>query len=89
MACGMCVMNRYEPGLEDMFEDHVHQVFWHDDAELFVLIREYLKYADMRERVGKAAREFILNHHTFDHRIKLLGKFLKGKSSGIKWDQRL
>jgi len=89
MACGMCVMNRYEPGLEDIFEDHVNQVFWHTEEELLALIGEYLKYDDMRERVATVARQCILNGHTFDHRIRLLGKILKGKKSGIKWDQRV
>jgi len=89
MACGCCLMNRYEPGLDEMFENHVHQVFWNTRPELIALCREYLRDDEKRNRVRMRARELILERHTFLHRIQLLDRILRHKSSGIKWDQRV
>lgn len=89
MSCGCCLLNHYEPGLEDIFQDHKHIVFWKTPDELVEVAKEYLKDAEKRCRIQMNARQFILENHTFDHRIALLKLFLKGKRSKIKWDQRI
>ena len=89
MSCGSCFLNRYEPGLEDIFKDHEHLVFWRTPEELVAVANEYCTNKKRRKAIQLAARQFILSAHTFDHRIELLKLFLLRKRSGIVWDQRI
>lgn len=89
MSCGCCVMNRYEPAMEEIFEDKKHVVFWRDLKELIELVKYYLSHEEERKAIGRAARELIVKNHTFAHRIDLLHYILAGKTSGLSWDRRL
>jgi spore maturation protein CgeB len=89
MASGSCLMNYATPGIDSFFKDRVHQVFWTEFNQLVQLCSYYLKHDDEREKIQKAARQLIVEEHTFNHRIALLDKILKGERSGIRWDQRV
>jgi hypothetical protein len=54
LAAGGFHLTRYVPGLETMFENRKHLVWFHSDEECLGLIDYYLKRPDLR---GKIARE--------------------------------
>jgi len=81
MACGAFHLTRYFPGLEEVFENGKHLVWFHSIPEAIDLIQYYLAHDDERERIAQAGRKEVLARHTWDHRIaKMLQYYEEYKS---------
>jgi len=77
MACGAFHLTRYFPGLEEVFENRKHLVWFHSIPEALELIEYYLDHDKERERIARAGRQEVLAHHTWDHRIAEMLQYLE------------
>jgi hypothetical protein len=66
LGCGGVLLTRYVPGLEQMFANHKHLVWFQDVGEVAELIRYYLKHENERQRIGRAGYDFAHEHYPFD-----------------------
>jgi spore maturation protein CgeB len=69
MACGGFLIQRYSPGLETVFENHEHLVWYRAEEELFSLIERYLNDPAERERIANRGRELVISNFTYDHAV--------------------
>jgi hypothetical protein len=56
LACGGFHLTHYVPGLERMFENRRHLVWFHSDAECLELIRYYLDHPRQRRAIARAGQ---------------------------------
>lgn len=70
MASGAFHLTKYAPGMEEVFENRKHLVWFDSIAEAIELIEYYLAHDEERERIAEAGRQKVLAHHTWDHRIE-------------------
>ncbi|MBW2066505.1 MAG: glycosyltransferase [Deltaproteobacteria bacterium] len=70
LACGAFFLQRYTPGLETMFENHEHLVWYDSQDELISLIHLYLDLPLERARIGARGREIVLSKFTYDLAVK-------------------
>lgn len=83
LACRAFHLTRYVPGLEDVFRDGQHLVWYRDAEECIDKIRHYLGNETERLRIASAGQEFALAHHQYRHRIsKILTALGEGQSLG-------
>ncbi|MFO7974020.1 MAG: glycosyltransferase, partial [Candidatus Hydrogenedentota bacterium] len=89
MASGALLITDNAEGLTDLFEEGTHFVLYRDDRELCDLIQHYLENEGARERIARQAREFVLENHTYDHRIEqLLGCISKTSGKSRKHSEK-
>lgn len=69
MASGAFHLTHYVPGLEEVFENKKHLVWFNSVPEAIELIEYYLAHDKERERITEAGRQEVLAHHTWDIRI--------------------
>lgn len=60
------------PGIAEWFVDGEHLVIYHDLADLRAKLAYYLAHPQERQRMAGAAREHVLAHHTYAHRLQQL-----------------
>jgi len=53
-------------------EDGVHLVTWKSLSELYDKIKYYLDNSGKRTHIAKTGHKYILEHHSFDSRVKEL-----------------
>ncbi|MEK9628989.1 MAG: glycosyltransferase [Nitrospinota bacterium] len=56
-------------GLEEMFEDKKHLVFYNDET-INEQISYYLKHDDERQLIAEQGRQEVLDKHTYQHRVR-------------------
>ena len=66
LGCGGFLVTRYVPGLESIFANHKHLVWYRDTAEAVDQIRFYLRHDAARERIANAGHEFSHQNYPFD-----------------------
>lgn len=69
MASGVFHLTHYVPGLEEVFENKKHLVWFKSVPEAIELIEYYLVHNKERERIAEVGRQEVLAHHTWDIRI--------------------
>jgi len=69
MASGCFFATRYFPGLETLFENGKHLVWFDTHDEAISLIKYYLSHDAAREKIALAGRQQVLSAHTWDNRI--------------------
>jgi len=73
LASGAFQIQTYSVGLEDMFENGKHLVWYKSPEELFELIAYYLPRDKEREAIAAEGRKEVLKNYTFDsHVAKIL-----------------
>lgn len=72
LACGAFFIQRYTPGLESLFKNHEHLVWYHKEDELFSQIHRYLDSPSERERIGAAGRSLVLENFTYDRAVRTI-----------------
>ncbi len=77
MGSGRMHLTRYIPGMENIFTNHTHLVWFKDIDECCDLISYYRKNVSKCEAIGKCGREFLIKHHTHTCRIRQLQKYFK------------
>lgn len=75
MASGTPVVCRYVPGLEDEFVHGSHCLFWRDETQLVQHVRWLLADDARAARVGELGRDQVIEHHTWEARIRQLLPF--------------
>jgi spore maturation protein CgeB len=66
MACGACVLSNEVPGLQSLFQDSI--VTYRGAKDFNRKVQWLLHDEHAREKIGEAARQKILAHHTWGHR---------------------
>jgi spore maturation protein CgeB len=69
MACGGFLIQRYSPGLETVFENHEHLVWYRTEEELFSLIERYLDKPLEQERIANRGMELVTSSFTYDQAV--------------------
>ena len=57
------------PGVRTLFTDDVHMAWYDDEAHAFQQIERYLHDDAARARIAGEGHRFVLQHHTYAHRI--------------------
>jgi len=71
MATGSLLLTDSIPGsgLEDLFADKKHLVYYRSDDDMMALAEYYLKHEEERERIAQAGRQEVLTKHTYSRRV--------------------
>ncbi len=69
LACGAFLIQRYTPGLEEVFRNHEQLVWYRTDEELLSLIERYLALPAERERIARRGRELVVSSFTYDKAV--------------------
>jgi spore maturation protein CgeB len=83
-----------ESGLEDLFADKEHLVYYRSDDDMMALAEYYLKHEEERERIAQAGRREVLTKHTYGHRVaEMIAKILAAPNErsgkcGREYDER-
>ncbi len=67
LGCGGFLLTNYIRGLEDIFENREHLVWYHDEEECISLVNEYLAKPHERKRIADTGYKYVHEHHTFHH----------------------
>jgi len=76
LGCGGFMLTHYVPGLEEIFENHKHLVWFKEVGECLDLIRYYLNHDLDRQRIAAEGYKFVHQYHTYDHRVEELLKII-------------
>ena len=80
MMCGCFHLTHYVPGLETVFANGIHLVWFRSVGEAMDLLRYYLDQDEEREAIARAGRAEVLARHTWDLRIAdTLTKWREGR----------
>jgi spore maturation protein CgeB len=69
LASGGFHLTSYVPGLEAMFENHEHLVWFRSDDECLELIEHYLDRPDDRDRIAASGRRFVRERYPMDAQV--------------------
>ena len=69
MASGAFHLTHYVPGMETLFQNKKHLVWFNSVSEATELIKYYLSHNEEREVIAEAGRKEVLAKHTWDARI--------------------
>lgn len=85
---GGFLLHPWVDGIDDEFVDGLHLRLYHDHAELFGLIDEYLADADARATIAAAGRDHVRAHHTYENRIETIVSDVIGDTGTTKRARR-
>ena len=69
MASGGFHLTHYVPGMETVFQNKKHLVWFNSVSEAMDLIEHYLTHGEERKAIAEAGRKEVLARHTWDARI--------------------
>ena len=69
LGCRGFHVTHYIPGLETVFENGEHLVWYSDTDECLDKIAKYLEAADERERIAEAGHQRVFGEHQYFHRV--------------------
>jgi len=72
LGCRGFLLTDRVPGLETLFENHKHLVWYESADECLELVRHYLDRPDERERIAQAGCDIVRENHTYRHRAQEL-----------------
>lgn len=70
MASGTFCLTKYFKGIETMFENGVHLVWWKNFSELKSYIDYYIENLEERERIATFGSKVVRSKHTWTDRVK-------------------
>jgi spore maturation protein CgeB len=74
------LLTNYAPGLEDIFENHRHLVWYRSVDECLELIEHYRARPGERARIAADGHAFALAHRTYDHFARDLVDLVEGRA---------
>jgi hypothetical protein len=78
MAAGALLLTSLPTELSQIgFEDGVHFVGFHREAEIAPLVRKYLLEESVRQRISGLARDKVLREHSYDRRVETILELVK------------
>lgn len=78
LACKGFHMTHYVPGLEEVFTDGEHLVWFHDLDEAVARIHHYLQREEERRRIAEIGHRFVLRNHRYYHRVGRILEIVRG-----------
>ncbi len=74
MGCGAVLLSNVitKNGIEQLFENGVHYLTYQDEKTLVSLAHELLHDHNRCDLISKKARENVLEHHTYLHRVRTI-----------------
>lgn len=79
LGCRGFLITNYAPGLEDIFENHGHLVWYRSVEECVDLVRHYLARPEERERIAERGHAFVRRHRTYDDFARDLVDLFEGR----------
>jgi len=70
MAAGSFLLHEKVKGMDFVFTNQEHLVYWQGTKNLIDLIKYYLVHEEKREKIAKQGQEYVLNYQSYDNRIK-------------------
>lgn len=67
LGCRGFLLTNYVPGLEQVFENHGHLVWYRSPEEALDLARHYLARPEERARIAARGHAYVRAHRTYDH----------------------
>ena len=80
LACRGFHLIHYVPGVEKLFEDGTHLVWFRDRDECLTKIDYYLEHPEERTRIAEAGYRLALRDHTYEHRVGDILSILAGEA---------
>lgn len=78
MAAGALLLTSLPTELSQIgFEDGVHFVGFHREAEIAPLVRKYLLEESARQRIAELARDKVLREHSYERRVETILELAK------------
>ena len=77
LGCGGFLLTRYVPGLDKIFTNKKHLVWYHSVEECLQLIAEYLANDEERKRISIEGYHYVHEHHTYDHVVQRILSHIK------------
>jgi hypothetical protein len=81
LACRGFHIVRYVPGMEEVFENHRHLVWFESDEECKELCQHYLKRDGERAKIAQEGHELVNSEHQYSHRVRDILEILSGKKA--------
>lgn len=69
LATGSFLIQTYTPGLEEVFTNREHLVWYQNEAELFDLIGYYVHNDSERRKIARAGQEKVLDQYTYERQV--------------------
>ncbi|HPD61701.1 MAG TPA: glycosyltransferase [Thermodesulfobacteriota bacterium] len=88
LGCGGFLLTRYVPGLEKIFINKKHLVWYHNIDECPHLIAEYLKKDEERERISREGYHYVHEHHTYEHVVQKILGIIKKESCRPAYEKK-
>ncbi len=88
LAAGGCAVQTYSDGLEDVFQNEEHLLWYQTDEELLNSIKKALENDSFREQIAQAGREKVLADYTFDktaERILSKGRKARERYASVEY----
>jgi len=76
LGCRGFHLTHYVPGLEQVFENHRHLVWFRRQEEVSDLVRRYLDDEAAREEIRAAGHNLAMDRHQYRHRIERVRELL-------------
>jgi len=70
LGCGGFLLTRYTPGLEEIFVNEKHLVWYRNMEECLALISDYLNKDHERQSIAEEGYRFVHQHHTLNHLVE-------------------
>ncbi len=80
IGCGTCFFTNYFPGIENLFENGKHVIWYKSYEELYTLIKKYLLDDEKRFYIKNESYKLAKSKHTYIHRIKNMLDIIMGKT---------
>jgi len=74
LATGSFYVSSYSPGLENIFTNKKHLVWYKNQKELVNLIDYYLKHPEERERIAKEGQKEVYTKYTYEKSVERILK---------------
>ncbi len=85
LSCGpLLVTERNSEGLEEVFQDRKHCVFYDRPAQVFEVIRYFLEHEEERRQIADAGHEWCVANHTYVDRIRSIFEVLRESGCRLK-----
>jgi len=78
-ACGRFLLTDHRRQIEDLFDPGSEVICFHDPGEIKDLVRFYLHHDTARNKVAARARRRVLAEHTYEHRIEVIFRVMRGR----------
>lgn len=81
MGCGTMLLTNYirGNGFDEIFQNKKNLVAYRTKREFIKLIDYYLNNDEEREKIAQAGYEYVVNNHTYQHRLNLMFKVIREK----------